>query len=63
MAKKKKKRRKRGLGESLILNIQDNHVRTMNEEKRNCEHFAVALRIMQISTWNNYARSKRKTKK
>mgnify|MGYP002590104288 CR=1 FL=1 len=34
----KKKRRKRGLGESLILNIQDNHVRTMNEEKRNCEH-------------------------
>ena len=36
--KEKKKRRKRGLGESLILNIQDNHVRTMNEEKRNCEH-------------------------
>ncbi len=22
----------------MILNIQDNHVRTMNEEKRNCEH-------------------------
>ena len=38
LKKEKKKRRKRGLGESLILNIQDNHVRTVNGEKRNCEH-------------------------
>ena len=59
----KKKRRKRGLGKSLIMSIRANRVRTVNGRKRNCEHFAVALRIMQISTWNNYARSKRKTKK
>ena len=38
--KEKKKRRKRGLGKSLIMSIRANRVRTVNGRKRNCEHFA-----------------------
>ncbi|MFR1990165.1 MAG: hypothetical protein ACLS3C_08945 [Oscillospiraceae bacterium] len=39
---RKEKRRKRGLGKSLIMSIRANRVRTVNGRKRNCEHFTAA---------------------